>query len=123
MCWIAAVDGSASGKAELNRGNSVINETSTKVKKQLGDTQPLQTLAKADKLTITVERIDMASSDARGATWSDAVVIYPGGPVRMISGPFPTGGSAPADLGEVISGPLPTRGGARQAPRGVSGVA
>ena len=40
MCWIAAVDGSASGKAELNRGNSVINEPSTKVNKQLGDTTP-----------------------------------------------------------------------------------
>jgi hypothetical protein len=57
VCWPGA-DRSASGKAGLNRGNSVVNDASTKVTKQLGDTGPLQTLAKADKLTVTVARLD-----------------------------------------------------------------
>jgi hypothetical protein len=68
MCWIAAVDGSASGKAKLIRGNFVSNESSIKVKKQLGDTKPLQTLAKGDKLTVTVERIDGGKLRCTGAT-------------------------------------------------------
>ena len=58
------------------RGNFVSNEASTKVNKQLGDTTPLQTLAKGDKLT--VERIDGGKLRCTGATWSDAVVIFPG---------------------------------------------
>jgi hypothetical protein len=37
-----------------------------------------QTLAMADKLTVTVERIDGGKFRCTGATWSDAVVIYPG---------------------------------------------
>jgi hypothetical protein len=77
MCWIAAVDGSASGKAKLIRRNFVSNESSIKVKKQLGDTQPLQTLAKGDKLIVTVERIDGGKLRCTGATWSDAVVVLP----------------------------------------------
>ena len=40
------------------QGNLVNNELFTKVNKQLGDTGALQTLAKGDKLTVTVERID-----------------------------------------------------------------
>jgi hypothetical protein len=56
----------------------VSNEASTKVNKQLGDTTPLQTLAKGDKLTVTVERIDGGKLRCTGATWSDAVVIFPG---------------------------------------------
>ena len=71
MCW--AVDMNL-----LNRGNLVSNEPSTKVNKQLGDTTPLQTLAKGDKLTVTVERIDGGKLRCTGATWTDAVVIFPG---------------------------------------------
>jgi hypothetical protein len=40
--------------------------------------RPFQTLAKGDKLTITVERTDGGKLRCTGATWSDAVV-YPGG--------------------------------------------
>ena len=54
------------------------NEASTKVNKQLGHTTPLQTLAKGDKLTVTVERIDGGKLRCTGATWTDAVVIFPG---------------------------------------------
>ena len=53
------------------------NEASIKVNKQLGDTGPLQTLAKGDKLTVTVERIDGGKLRCTGATWTDAVVIFP----------------------------------------------
>jgi hypothetical protein len=60
------------------QGNLVSNEPSTKVNKQLGDTGPLQTLAKGDKLTVTVERIDGGKLRCTGATWTDAVVIFPG---------------------------------------------
>jgi hypothetical protein len=56
----------------------VSNEVSTKVNKQLGDTTPLQTLAKGDKLTVTVELIDGGKLRCTGATWSDPVVIFPG---------------------------------------------
>jgi hypothetical protein len=56
----------------------VSNEPSTKVNKQLGDTGPLQTLAKGAKLTVTVERVDGGKLRCTGATWSDAVVIFPG---------------------------------------------
>jgi hypothetical protein len=59
-------------------GSLVSNEASTKVNKQLGDTTPLQTLAKGDKLTVTVERIDGGKLRCTGATWTDAVVIFPG---------------------------------------------
>jgi hypothetical protein len=38
----------------------------------------------ADKLTVTVERIDGGSSDARAATWSDAAVIYPGEALALV---------------------------------------
>jgi hypothetical protein len=75
-------------------------------------------ISRGDKVTVTVERIDGGKLRCTGATWSDAVVIYPGGPVRKISGPFPTGGQHP-DLGEddfeapprrhPDLGPLPTR--------------
>jgi hypothetical protein len=41
-------------------------------------TDPLQTLAKGDKLTVTVERIDGGNLRCTGATWDDAVVIHPG---------------------------------------------
>jgi hypothetical protein len=61
-----------------NRGNLVSNEASTKVTKQLGHTTPLQTLAKGDKLTVTVERSDGGKLRCTGATWTDAVVIFPG---------------------------------------------
>ena len=54
------------------------NEPSIKVNKQLGDTGPLQTLAKGDKLTVTVERVDGGKLRCTGATWTDAVVIFPG---------------------------------------------
>jgi hypothetical protein len=59
------------GEAGQKRGNSVVNDPSTKVTKQLGDTGSLQnlgsavqTLAKDDKLTITAERIDGANCGA-----------------------------------------------------------
>ena len=52
------------------------NETATKVTKQLSHTPP--TLAKGDKVTVTVERIDGGKLRCTGATSSDAVVIYPG---------------------------------------------
>jgi hypothetical protein len=61
-----------------NGGNLVSNESSIKVNKQLGDTQPLQTLAKGDKLTVTAERLDDGKLRCTSATWSDAVVIFPG---------------------------------------------
>jgi hypothetical protein len=57
------------------QGNFVSNEPSIKVNKQLGDTGALQTLAKGDKLTVTVERIDGGKLRCTGATWTDAVVI------------------------------------------------
>jgi hypothetical protein len=50
----------------------VVNGASTKVTKQLMHTGALQTLAKADKLTITVEHIDGGKLRARW-TWDDAV--------------------------------------------------
>jgi hypothetical protein len=56
----------------------VSNEASTKVTKQLLRTGSPQTLAKGDKLTVTVERIDGGKLRCTGATWSDAVVICPG---------------------------------------------
>ena len=51
MCW-------AIPNQRAKQGDLVSNEASTKVNKQLGDTTPLQTLAKGDKLTVTVELID-----------------------------------------------------------------
>jgi hypothetical protein len=71
MCW-------AIPNQRAKQGDLVSNEASTKVNKQLGDTTPLQTLAKGDKLTVTVERIDGGKLRCTGATWSDAVVIFPG---------------------------------------------
>jgi hypothetical protein len=56
----------------------VVNDLSTKVTKQLSHTGSLQTLAKGDKLTVTVERIDGGKLRCTGATSSGAVVIYPG---------------------------------------------
>jgi hypothetical protein len=105
----------------------VSNEASTKVTKQLGDTGSLQnlggalqtgalqTLAKGDKLTITAERIDGGKLRCTGATWSDAVVIYPGEAlalanierqVRLISRPLP---AAPPISGPSRPGPAPPR--------------
>jgi hypothetical protein len=69
VCWI--------GEAGQKGSNLVSNEASTKVKKQLGDTIPLQTLAKGDKLTVTVEGIDGGKLRCTGATWTDAVIIFP----------------------------------------------
>ena len=71
MCW-------AISNLAAKRGSLVSNEASTKVNKQLGDTTPLQTLAEGDKLTVTVERIDGGKLRCTGATWTDAVVIFPG---------------------------------------------
>jgi hypothetical protein len=62
----------------------VVSGASTKVNKQLGDTQPLATLAKGDKLTVTVERIDDGKLRATGAKWDDAVVIYPGEALALV---------------------------------------
>ena len=70
MCWAIPIPG-------VIQGNFVSNEASTKVNKQLGDTGALQTLAKGDKLTVTVERVDDGKLRWTGATWSDAVVIFP----------------------------------------------
>jgi hypothetical protein len=52
------------------RGNSVVNDQATKVTNELSHTGSLQTLAKADKLTITAERIDGGKLRCTGATWS-----------------------------------------------------
>ena len=71
MCWAIPNQGAI-------RGELVSNEPSTEVTKQLGDTGALQTLAKGDKLTVTVERIDEGKLRCTGATWTDAVVIFPG---------------------------------------------
>jgi hypothetical protein len=49
----------------------VVNDPSTKVTKQLVLTGALQTLAKGDKLTVTVERIDGGKLRCTGATWSE----------------------------------------------------
>jgi hypothetical protein len=53
------------------QGNLVSNELFTKVNKQLGDTGPLQTLAKGDKLTVTVERVDGGKLRCTGASGGD----------------------------------------------------
>jgi hypothetical protein len=71
MCW-------PSPFFEPKRGNFVSNEPSIKINNQLGDTGALQTLAKGDKLTVTVERVDGRKLRCTGATWTDAVVIFPG---------------------------------------------
>jgi hypothetical protein len=63
----------------------VVNADATKVTKQLCLTDPLQTLAKGDKLTVTVERIDGRKLRCTGATWSDAVVIYPGEALALVN--------------------------------------
>ena len=60
------------------QGNLVNNELFTKVNKQFGDTGALQTLAKGDKLTVTVERIDGGKLRCTGASWGDALVIMSG---------------------------------------------
>jgi hypothetical protein len=39
--------------------------------------EPSSDLAKGDKLTVTVERIDGGKLRCTGATWNDAVVIHP----------------------------------------------
>jgi hypothetical protein len=62
----------------MKASNPMVNDEATKVTKQLGHTTPLQTLAKGDKLTVTVERVDGGKLRCTGATWSDAVVIFPG---------------------------------------------
>jgi hypothetical protein len=38
----------------------------------------------ADKSTVTVERIDGGKFRCTGATWSDAVVIYPGEALALV---------------------------------------
>jgi hypothetical protein len=101
----------------LERGNSVVNDLSTKVTKQLSHTGSLQTLAKGDKLTVTVERIDGGKLRCTGATSSGAVVIYPGEilafqnierQAHALRAPAP--GREPPAIVRMISGPLDDRG-------------
>jgi hypothetical protein len=56
----------------------VVNGASTKVTKQLLRTGTPQTLAKGDKLTVSVERIDGGKLRCNCATWSDAITILDG---------------------------------------------
>jgi hypothetical protein len=89
-CWAVDINGQ-------KRGNFVSNEASTKVNKQLGDTTPLQTLAKGDKLTVTVEGID------GGKLRRDLG--------RCRSGPPPTRGSVTPRSGEDDFEAAPDEGG------------
>jgi hypothetical protein len=90
----------------------MVNEQATKVTNELlRATPPLQTLAKGDKLTITVERADGGKLRCTGATWDDAVR----GPSRRggvgtpsISGPSDRGGRHPPISVRTISRALPT---------------
>ena len=86
------------------RGNSVVNDLATKVTNYLSHTGSLQTLAKADKLTITAERIDGGKLRCTGATWSDPVVILEGEALA---------------LENIKRQVLPSAPRRRQAPRGV----
>ena len=85
--------------------------------KQLGDTQPRQTLAKGDKLTVTLERIDGGKLRCTGATWSDAVVVLPDQvltPSLTVTVERIDGGKPRRDLGRCRSGP--SRQGGRHPP-------
>jgi hypothetical protein len=79
VCW--------NGKSQFEdqkRGNSVVNDEETKVTEQFMPTGALQTLAKGDKLTVTAERLDGGKLRCTGATWADAVVIYPGEALALV---------------------------------------
>jgi hypothetical protein len=61
-----------------NRERSIVLELGREENSPPNQPVGVQTLAKGDKLTITAERIDGDKLRCTGATWSYAVVIFPG---------------------------------------------
>lgn len=91
----------------------MVNAEATKVTKEFMHTgRALQTLAKADKLTVTVERIDGGKLRCNCATWDDAVVILPGEALALVNIERPVLPSAPKAPAGVVQPPPrpPSRG-------------
>jgi hypothetical protein len=71
---------------KVDDASTKINSEVRKVNNQFPDTGgPLQTLAKADKLTVTAERADGGKLRCTCASWDDAVVILPGEALTIVN--------------------------------------
>jgi hypothetical protein len=71
---------------KVNDQSTKVNSEVRKVANELIDTGgPLQTLAKAGKLTVTAERADGGKLRCTCATWDDAVVILAGEALTIVN--------------------------------------